>query len=164
MLCRRYCHNVFPWSRMSAVTWKISFYILVTLHCVPTKKANVMNFNAATSLIIFLKLDSNHWFFSPRDLKIWWKTSKNNMAPLLYIHQALCIISNPSVNSDLSYSPETLNLGQNLRFLSRVTLEFDGWHWKNIGHPFFGTLSFVHHFRAIGEFKLVLQFGNPQFG
>ena len=28
------------------------------------------------------------------------------------LHQALCIISNPSVESNLSYSPETLNSGQ----------------------------------------------------
>ena len=29
------------------------------------------------------------------------------------LHQALCIISNPLVNSNWSYSPETLNSGQN---------------------------------------------------
>ena len=29
------------------------------------------------------------------------------------LHQALCNISNPSVNQDWSYSPETLNLDQN---------------------------------------------------
>ena len=104
------------------------------------------------------------------------------------LHQALCIISNPSVNWNWSYSPETLNLGQNQwffvlgdlkiwwmtlennrahllydiklcasfqihhwiqigvtvgkcsiwvkigNFLSRVTLKFDGWPWKTIGH------------------------------
>ena len=35
--------------------------------------------------------------------------------------QALCSISYPLVNSILSYSPETLNSGQNRRFFSRVT-------------------------------------------
>ena len=40
----------------------------------------------------------------------------------LSIYMYLCIISKPSVNSNLSYSPETLNSGQNRRFLSRVTL------------------------------------------
>ena len=49
-------------------------------------------------------------------------------------------------------------------FLSRVTLKFDGWPWKTIGHLFYATLSFVHHFKAIGEFKLQLQSGNPRFG
>ena len=39
--------------------------------------------------------------------------------------------------------------------LSHVTLKFDGWPWKTIGHLFYTTPSFVHHFKAIGEFKLV---------
>ena len=49
-------------------------------------------------------------------------------------------------------------------FLSRVTLKFDGWPWKTIGHLFYAASSFVHHFIAIGEFKLKLQSGNAQFG
>ena len=49
-------------------------------------------------------------------------------------------------------------------FFSRVTLQFDIWPWKTIGHLFYATSSFVHHFVAIGEFKLELQSGNAQFG
>ena len=49
-------------------------------------------------------------------------------------------------------------------FKSRVTLKFDVWPWKTIGHLFYATSSFVHHFVAIGEFKLELQSGNAQFG
>ena len=69
------------------------------------------------------------------------------------------------MDSNWIYSPETANLGQ-IRwvFFSRVTLKFDGWPWKTIGHLFNATLSFVHHFVAIGEFKLELQSGNAQFG
>ena len=48
--------------------------------------------------------------------------------------------------------------------LSRVTLKFDGWPWKTIGHLSFAVSSFVQHFIAIGEFKLELLFGNAQFG
>ena len=48
--------------------------------------------------------------------------------------------------------------------LSRVTLKFDGWPWKTIGHLFFAISSFVHHFVAIGDSKLELQSGNAQFG
>ena len=47
--------------------------------------------------------------------------------------------------------------------LSRVTLKFDGWPWKTIGHLFFAVSSFVQHFIAIVEFKLELQSGNAQF-
>ena len=48
--------------------------------------------------------------------------------------------------------------------LYRVTLKFDGWPWKRIGHLSFAVSSFVQHFIAIGEFKLELQSGNAQFG
>ena len=49
-------------------------------------------------------------------------------------------------------------------FFSRVTLQFDVWPWKTVGHLFCATSSFVHHFVAIGDFKLELQSGNAQFG
>ena len=51
-----------------------------------------------------------------------------------------------------------------LYFFSHVTSKFDGWPWKTIAHLFNATSSFVHHFLAIGEFKLELQSGNAQFG
>ena len=47
---------------------------------------------------------------------------------------------------------------------SRVTLKFDGWPCKIIGHLSFAVSSFVQHFIAIGEFKLGLQSGNAQSG
>ena len=134
------------------------------------------------------------------------------------LHQALCIISNPSVSWNWSYSPETLNSGQHRRFfvlcdleiwwitlenkrapllyytklcasfqihlwiqigvtvrkrsiwvkisnlLPRVTLKFDRWPCKTIGHLFYATWSFVQHFVPIGEFKLELQSRNAQSG
>ena len=49
-------------------------------------------------------------------------------------------------------------------FLSQVTLKIDAWHWKTIGHLFCTMLSFVHHFKSIGEVKLELQPGNAQVG
>ena len=49
-------------------------------------------------------------------------------------------------------------------FLSCVTLKFEGWPSKTIGHLFYVTWSFVHHFVAIGELTLKLQSGNAQFG
>ena len=45
-----------------------------------------------------------------------------------------------------------------------MTLKFDGWPSKTIGHLFYATSSFVQHFVAIGEFKLELQSGNTQSG
>ena len=53
---------------------------------------------------------------------------------------------------------------QIINFSARVTVKFDGWPQKTIGHLFYATLSFVHHFVAIDEFKLELQSGNAQSG
>ena len=47
-------------------------------------KTNLKDLVAATGLVISLKLDSNHRFFSLCDLEISWMTSKNNRAPLIY--------------------------------------------------------------------------------
>ena len=80
------------------------------------------------------------------------------------LHQALCIISKPSVNPSLSYSPESSNSCQNQRLLSGLTLKFDGCPWKTIGHLFYAASCVVYHFIAISVSKLELPFGNPQFG
>ena len=56
------------------------------------------------------------------------------------------------------------NLIQIVNFSTRVTVKFHGWPRKTIGHFFYTTSSFVHHFKSIGEFKLDLQSRNAQFG
>ena len=100
----------------------------------------------------------------PSDLEIWWVTPKNNKARLLYniklgvlfhIHQWI------QTGVTVRKRPIWVKLDD---FLSCVTLEFDVWPLKIIGHLFYATSSFVHHFVAIGEFKLELQSGNSQFG
>ena len=72
--------------------------------------------------------------------------------------QALCIFLYPLVNSNLSYSPETPKSGSNWMIFRAVR------PCKTIGHLFYATSSFVHHFVAIGEFKLQLQSGNALSG
>ena len=119
---------------------------------------------AATGLVILLKFDPNHRFFSLCDLEIWCMTSKNNRAPLLY-YIKLCV----SFQIHRWIKTEVLVRKRSIwveigDFLSCVTLKFDGWTWKKIGHLFYTTSSFVHHFKSIDEFKLELQSGNAQFG
>ena len=63
--------------------------------------------------------------------------------------QALCIISEPLVNSNLSYSPETPNLGQIRRFLEPCDLEIWRMTLKNNRAPLLSNIklyaSFHHH-------------------
>ena len=74
--------------------------------------------------------------------------------------QALCIISYPLVNSNLSYSLETPNLGQILWFLELWDLEIWQMTLKNNGHLFYATSGFLQHLIPIGEFKFESQSGN----
>ena len=181
--------------------------------------ANLRDLIAATGLVILLKLDWNRRFFARVTLKFGgWPRKIIRHVSYTTSSFNLCIISDPSGNSNWRYSPETANLGQNRRFFapcdlwiwrmtlknnrapllfhfklcasfrshwwiqtwvtvrkrpiwvkfddfqSRVTSKFDAWPWKTIGHLFYATSSFVHHFVAISDFKLEIQSGNAKFG
>ena len=91
-------------------------------------------------------------------------TLKNNRAPLLcYIK--LCASFQTHWWIQTSITVRKCSIWVKIDdFLSRVTSKFYGWPWKTIGHLFYATSSFVHHFVPIGEFKLEVQSGNPQFG
>ena len=121
-------------------------------------------FDSCDGLVILLKLDSNRQFFRPCDFEIRWMTPKNNRAPLLcYITLCASFQSHRWIQTEVTVRKRSIRV--KIRdLLSRVTLKFDGWPWKTIGHLFYVASSFVHHFIAIGEFKLKLQSGNAQFG
>ena len=141
-------------------------------------------------------------FLEPCNLEIWRMTLKNYRAPLLcYFKLCAAFRTHWWIETGVT-SPETPNLGQIRRFLepcdleiwritlnkanlrdliaatglvisnwiqivnfsAHVTVKFDGWPCKTIGHLFYATSSFVHHFVPIGEFKLQLQSGNAQSG
>ena len=102
-------------------------------------------------------------FFVLRDLESWQMTLKNNRAPLLYcINLCASLKSHVWIQTGVTVRkrPIRVEIGN---FLSRVTLTFDRWPWKSIGHLSHAASSFVHNFIAIGEFKLELQSGNTQF-
>ena len=110
-----------------------------------------------------LNLGQNWWFFVPCDLKIWRMTLRNNRAHLLCYFK-LCA----SFHRHLSFKNGVTVRKRQIwvkisNFLSRVTLKFDGWLWKTIGHLFYAISSFVHHFIAICEIKMKLQSGNTKF-
>ena len=111
-----------------------------------------------------LKLDLNRRFFSPCDLEIWWMTTKSNRAPLLcYFKLFASFRSHWWIQTGVTVLKRLIWVKVDA-FLSRVTLKFDEWPCKTIGHRFYATSSFVHHFVAIGEFKLEFQSGNAQCG
>ena len=98
------------------------------------------------------------------DLEIWRMTLKNNRAPLLcYYKLYVSFRSHQWIQAGVTVwkRPIWVKIDD---FFSRVTLQFDVWPWKTIGHLFYATSSFVHHFIAIGDFKLELLSGNAQFG
>ena len=170
------------WRRKSDFVWNVNLctkvgYIremcewLVTINSLAlgrsecdSNKANLRDLMAATGLLILLKLDLNRRFISPCDLEIWWMTQKNNGAPLLcYFKLFASFRSDWWMQTRVTVRKRLIWVKINA-FLSRVTLKFDRWPSKTIGHLFYATSSFVQHFVAIGVFKLELESGNTQSG
>ena len=111
-----------------------------------------------------LKLDSNRKFFRPCDREILWMTSKNNRALLLY-YVKFCASFQIHWWIQTGFTVQKRSMQIEIGdMLSRVTLKFDGWPSKTIGHLFYATSNLVQYFVAIGEFKLELQSGNAQSG
>ena len=109
-------------------------------------------------------LGQNQRFLEPCDLEIWRMTLKNNRAPLLcYFKLYASFHSHRWIQAGVTVRKRPIWV-KIIDVFSRVTFEFDVWPWKTIGHLFNATSSFVHHFVAIGDFKLELQSGNGQFG
>ena len=91
-------------------------------------------------------------------------TSKNYGAPLLNYVKFVHLLK-PLGDFKLELLSGNAQHGSKSAIcLSHVTLKFDGWPRKTTGHLFYATLSFVHHFKAIGDFKLELQSRNAPFG
>ena len=91
---------------------------------------------------------------------------KNNKAPLLCYFKLCASFYSHRGQFKLELQPgNTQCRSKSVIFSpSRVSLKFDGWPCKTIGHIFYGTQSLVHHFIAIGPFKLEEQFGNINSG
>ena len=79
-------------------------------------KANLRDLIAATSLVILLKIGFKSLIFRSMWPSNLMDDVEKQQGTSSVLHQALCIISNPSVNSICSYNPETLNWGKNWRF------------------------------------------------
>ena len=101
--------------------------------------------------------------FVPCDLEIWRMTFKSIKASLLYIKLCASFQSHLWIQTWFTIRKHSIRIKIS-NFLSSVTYKFDGWPWKTIGHLFYATSRYVHHFKAICEFKLELQSGNGWIG
>ena len=121
---------------------------------------------------------NSNWSYSPEtanlgqirrilelcNLDIRWMTLQNNRAPLLcYFMLSVSFCTHWCIQTWVTVQKRPIWVKVDYIF-SRVTFKLDRWPWKTIGHLFYATSSYVHHFVAIGEFKLELQSGNAQFG
>ena len=103
-------------------------------------------------------------FLEPCNLEIRRMTLKNNRASLLcYFELCASFRSHRWFKTWVTVRKRPIWVEFD-DFQSRVTLKFDVWPWKTIGHLFYSISSFVHHFATIGVLKLELQSGNAQFG
>ena len=110
-----------------------------------------------------LNLGPYWWFFVLCDLQIWCMILKNNREPLLcYVKLCLSFQSHRWTKTWVTVRKLSIRVKIS-NFLFTVTLKFDGWPWKTIGHLFYAVSSSVHHFIAISVFKLGLQSGNAKF-
>ena len=103
-------------------------------------------------------------FLEPCDLEIWRMTLQNNRAPLLCYYKLFAAFrSHWWIQTGVTVRKRPIWVKFDA-FLSGVTLKFDGWPWKTIGHLSQATSSCMHHFIAIYKFKLELRSGNSLMG
>ena len=122
-------------------------------------KANLRDLIAATGLAI------SNWIQIFNFPPVWlWNLMDDNRALLLH-YVKLCASFQIYWWIQTGFTVQQRSIRVEIGdILSHVTLKFDGWPWKTIGHLFYTTPSFVHHFKAIGEAKPELQSGNAQVG
>ena len=112
-------------------------------------KANLRDLIAATGLAILLKnLMKYRRFCGPchLQLEIWWMSSKNNRAPpLYYVKLCASFRSHQCIETAITVWKNSIRVKIGIF----VPCELEIWRmtWKTIGHLFYTTSSFVHHFK-----------------
>ena len=144
-----------PWKTIGHLSFSVSSFVQHFI-AIGELKLELQSGNA--------QFGSNSTIFRAVWLEISRMTVKNNRAPLLcYFKLYASFHSHRWIQAEVTVRKRPIWVKID-DFFSRVTLQFDGWPSKTIGHLFYATLSFVQHFVAIGDFKLELQSGNAQFG
>ena len=84
-------------------------------------------------------------FFAPCELDIWRMTLKT-IGHLFYATPSFVYNFLAIDEFKLELQSGNAQFWSKSAIFSSVTLKFDGWPWKTIGHLFYGTSSIVHHF------------------
>ena len=158
------------WHFLSPMTTKLDWWHWKTIGHLSYASSSFMHHFIVISEFKFelqfrnAQIGSNLTIFCPRDIKISIMTLKNNRAPFLY----------PFKLYASSHSHWCIEIWVTFRklsnwvkiddFLPPVTLKFDRWPWKTIGHLFYAHSSFIHHFIVISEFQFELESGNGRIG
>ena len=148
-------YDGWPWKTKGHLSFTVSSFVqhFIAIH---EFKLELQSGNA--------QFGSNSTIFRAVWPCIWRMTLKNNRAPLLcYFKLYASFHSHRWIQAGVTVRKRPIWVKID-DFFSRVTLKFEGWPWKTIGHLFYATSSFMHHFVAIGEFKLELQSGNTHSG
>ena len=145
-----------PWKTIGHLSFAVSSFVQHFI-AIGEFKLELQSGNAP----IWVKFD-DFWSRVTLQFDVWpWK---NNRAPLLcYFKLYASFRSHQWIQAGVTVRKRPIWVKIDDLF-SRVTLQFDIWPCKTIRHLFYATSSFVHHFVAIGDFKLELQSGNAQFG
>ena len=118
-------------SQISKVMWQISWSHR-------PKQGKSDGFESYDRPIVLKRpiLGQNRWCFVPCELEIWLMTLENNRASLLCCFK-LCASfrSHWWIQTGVIVRKRLIWVKFN-DYLSRVTLKFDGWPWKTIGHLF----------------------------
>ena len=104
------------------------------------------------------------FFFGRVTLKIWRMTLKNNRAPLLwYFKHCAAFRSHWYIQTGVTVRkcPIWVKIDD---FFSRVTLKFDGWPSKTIGHFSKPLSSYMHHFINLCALKWSYSPETPNLG
>ena len=133
-------------SKFNGWPWKITGHLSLLRQdlCIISKPPPVDS-NLSYSLET-VNSGENRWFIVACDLEIWLITLKNNRAHLLCCFK-LCASfhSHQWIETGVTVRkrPNWVTIDDHF---TRVTLKFDGWHWKTLWHLSKAISSFVHHF------------------
>ena len=154
--------SIRPWNLMDDLEkqYGISFMLLQALCQItqPSVKSNSSHRPESPNS------DQNWQFLVPCNIEILWMTLKNNRASLLcYFKHCASFHNHRWIQARVTVQKHPIWV-KICDFFVRPDLQIWWMISKTIGHLFYATSSFVHHFVVIYKFQLEFRSGNDQIG